>query len=80
MGWSADRALVFRDPALINSFASVSTNPNATGPARLEMGVHQYGLLAGVVASIEYLASLDESARVPDVKGWRTQWNRPAHT
>ncbi|EUA24428.1 aminotransferase class-V family protein [Mycobacterium xenopi 3993] len=24
-------ALVFRDPALINSFASVSTNPNATG-------------------------------------------------
>ncbi|WP_375485052.1 cysteine desulfurase-like protein [uncultured Mycobacterium sp.] len=56
-------ALVFRDPALINSFGSVSTNPHATGPARLEVGVHQFGLLAGVVASIEYLASLDESAR-----------------
>ena len=56
-------ALVFRDPSLIDSFGSVSTNPYATGPARLELGVHQYGLLAGVVASIEYLASLDESAR-----------------
>jgi cysteine desulfurase family protein (TIGR01976 family) len=56
-------ALVFRDPALINSFGSVSTDPQATGPARLEVGVHQFGLLAGVVASIEYLASLDESAR-----------------
>ena len=56
-------ALAFRDPALINSFDSVSTNPYATGPARLEVGVHQFGLLAGVVASIEYLASLDESAR-----------------
>ena len=31
-------------------------------PARLEIGAHQFGLLAGVVASIEYLASLDESA------------------
>ena len=53
-------AIVFRDPALINSFSSVSTNPQATGPARLEVGVHQFGLLAGVVASIEYLAALDE--------------------
>jgi selenocysteine lyase/cysteine desulfurase len=48
---------------LINTFGSVSTNPYATGPARLEIGVHQFGLLAGVVASIEYLAALDESAR-----------------
>jgi selenocysteine lyase/cysteine desulfurase len=54
---------VFRDPALINTFGSVSTDPNATGPARLEVGAHQFGLLAGVVASIEYLAALDESAR-----------------
>ena len=37
-------------------------NPYATGPERLEIGVHQYGLLAGLVASVEYLASLDESA------------------
>ncbi|MGH3563297.1 MAG: aminotransferase class V-fold PLP-dependent enzyme, partial [Mycobacterium sp.] len=56
-------ALAFRDPVLINSFGSVSTNPHATGAARLEVGVHQFGLLAGLAASIEYLAALDESAR-----------------
>lgn len=56
-------AMVFRDPSVMNSFGSVSTNPYATGPARLEIAVHQFGLLAGVVASIEYLAALDESAR-----------------
>ncbi|MCX6484587.1 MAG: cysteine desulfurase-like protein [Mycobacterium sp.] len=56
-------ALVFRNPELIETFGSVSTDPNATGPARLEVGAHQYGLLAGVVASVEYLATLDEQAR-----------------
>ncbi|MEE6178086.1 cysteine desulfurase-like protein [Mycobacterium sp. 050134] len=56
-------AIVFRDPSLLNSFSSISTDPHATGPARLELGAHQYGLLGGVVASIEYLAALDESAR-----------------
>ncbi|HEX3547195.1 MAG TPA: cysteine desulfurase-like protein [Mycobacterium sp.] len=56
-------ALVFRDPSVIDSFSSVSLNPYATGPERLEIGTHQFGLLAGMVASIEYLASLDESAR-----------------
>ncbi|MGV0655522.1 cysteine desulfurase-like protein [Mycolicibacterium thermoresistibile] len=55
-------ALVFRDPAMIDSFSSMSLNPFATGPARLELGLHQFGLLGGVVASIEYLAGLDESA------------------
>ncbi|MEO3759962.1 cysteine desulfurase-like protein [Mycobacterium sp. B14F4] len=56
-------ALVFRDPSIIDTFGSVSLNPYATGPARLEIGAHQFGLLAGAVASIEYLASLDESAQ-----------------
>jgi cysteine desulfurase family protein (TIGR01976 family) len=56
-------AMVFRDPALINSFSAVSSDPQSVGPARLEVGAHQFGLLAGVVASIEYLAALDESAR-----------------
>ncbi|MGZ4583630.1 MAG: cysteine desulfurase-like protein [Mycobacterium sp.] len=56
-------AVVFRDPALLTSFGSIATDPNATGAARLEIGAHQFGLLAGVVASIEYLAALDESAR-----------------
>jgi cysteine desulfurase family protein (TIGR01976 family) len=64
VGWGGPPigALVFREPAIIDTFTSMSLAPNATGPARLETGVHQYGLLAGVVASIEYLASLDESA------------------
>lgn len=55
-------ALVFRDPSIIESFAPVSLNPYASGPERLELGLHQFGLLGGVVASIEYLASLDEAA------------------
>lgn len=55
-------ALVFREPALIETFGAASMEPGTTGPARLEMGIHQYGLLGGVVASIEYLAGLDESA------------------
>jgi cysteine desulfurase family protein (TIGR01976 family) len=55
-------ALVFRDPSTIDSLASVSLNPQATGPARLEVGAHQYGLLGGVVASIEYLSNLDDTA------------------
>ena len=55
-------ALIFRDPTVIDTFGSVALNPYATGSARLEVGVHQFGLLAGVVASVEYLASLDESA------------------
>lgn len=56
-------ALVFRDPSLISAFGSVSLDPTATGAARLELGSHQFGMLAGVVASIEYLATLDDSAQ-----------------
>jgi cysteine sulfinate desulfinase/cysteine desulfurase-like protein len=41
--------LVFRDPSILDSLTSVSLNPYATGPARLEVGAHQFGLLAGVV-------------------------------
>jgi len=56
-------ALVFRDPDVIGSFGSIALNPYATGVDRLEIGAHQYPLLAGLVASIEYLARLDESAK-----------------
>ncbi|BBX20612.1 hypothetical protein MTER_00230 [Mycolicibacter terrae] len=70
-------ALVFRDPALIDTFGSVSLNPHAVGPARLEVGLHQFGLLAGVVASVEYLASLDESAGAAGPSGWRSPCSRP---
>lgn len=55
-------ALVFRDPALLDSISSISLNPLASGPARLELGGHQFAMLAGLVASVEYLAGLDESA------------------
>lgn len=55
-------ALIFRDPSIIDTFRSVSLDPQATGPERLELGSHQFGMLAGVVASIEYLANLDDSA------------------
>lgn len=55
-------ALVFRDPDAIEALGSVSLDPNARGAARLELGAHQYGMLGGLVASIEYLANLDESA------------------
>jgi cysteine desulfurase family protein (TIGR01976 family) len=56
-------ALVFRTPGLIDTFGSVSGDPHASGAARLELGLHQYGLLAGVVASVDYLAGLDEDAQ-----------------
>lgn len=55
-------ALVFRDASTISSFGSVSLDPLAIGAQRLEVGTHQFGMLAGVVASVEYLANLDESA------------------
>lgn len=58
-------ALVFRNPSVIETFSSVSMNPYAGGAARLEVGAHQFGMLAGLVASIEYLANLDESASGP---------------
>ena len=61
-------ALVFRNPGLIDTFGSVSTDLNATGAARLELGLHQYGLLGGLVSSVEYLAGLDE-----DVQGSRRE-------
>ncbi|MGB0970970.1 MAG: cysteine desulfurase-like protein [Mycobacterium sp.] len=56
-------ALVFRDASAIDTFGSVSLDPCATGSARLELGSHQFGMLAGVVASVEYLANLDDSAQ-----------------
>ena len=56
-------ALVFRNPGLIETLGAVSTDPHASGAARLELGLHQFGLLAGVVASVEYLAGLDEAAQ-----------------
>ncbi len=61
-GGPAVGALVFRDPAFLDRIPSMSLSPYAKGAERLEMGVHQYGLLAGLTASIDYLAALDERA------------------
>lgn len=55
-------ALVFREPEAIDALGSVSLDPHARGAARLELGTHQFGMLGGLVASVEYLANLDESA------------------
>ncbi|HEY3753839.1 MAG TPA: cysteine desulfurase-like protein [Pseudonocardiaceae bacterium] len=58
-------ALVFRDPALLDRLPSCSLEPGAKGPERLELGPHPYSLLAGLVASVDYLAELDDSASGP---------------
>lgn len=55
-------ALVFRDPFFLDRIPSMSLNPYAKGVERLEVGAHQYALLAGLTSSIEYMAGLDESA------------------
>ncbi|HVV19849.1 MAG TPA: cysteine desulfurase-like protein [Pseudonocardiaceae bacterium] len=58
-------ALVFRDPALLDRLPSCSLEPGAKGPERLELGPHPYSLLAGLVASVDYLAELDDAAVGP---------------
>lgn len=55
-------ALVFRQPSLIDRLPSCALEPHARGPDRLELGGHAYPLLAGLVASVDYLAGLDDSA------------------
>lgn len=73
-------ALVFADPGLIDTLGSISTNPYASGPARLELGVHQIGLLGGVVASVEYLAGLDEDAEGSRRERLaRSMWSMQSH-
>ncbi|EHY89831.1 cysteine desulfurase-like protein [Saccharomonospora azurea] len=61
-GGPAVGALVFRDPGLLEQIPSRALDPLATGAERLELGPHAYPLLAGVVASIDYLAGLDDAA------------------
>lgn len=60
--WGGPRmgAMAFREPHTIDRLRMMSMNPRATGPARLELEPHQGALLAGVVASVEHLAGLDE--------------------
>lgn len=58
-------ALVFRNPALLDRLPAVSLDASAKGPERLEIGDAPYALLAGLVASIDYLADLDDHADGP---------------
>lgn len=55
-------ALVFAEPELLDRLEPSSLDPGAAGPRRLEVGPHAYPLLAGVVASIDHLAGLDDEA------------------
>ena len=59
-GWGGPPvgALVFRDPSELDRLDSQSFDPQAAGPERLEVGAHQFAMLAGVVASVESLAKL----------------------
>ncbi|MBV9314754.1 MAG: aminotransferase class V-fold PLP-dependent enzyme [Pseudonocardia sp.] len=56
-------ALVFAEPDLLERLPSCSLRPSAAGPERLEVGPHCYPLLAGLVASVDYLSSLDDTAQ-----------------
>ncbi|HET9142679.1 cysteine desulfurase-like protein [Actinophytocola sp.] len=61
-GGPAVGALAFADPALLDRLPSGALDPGATGPGRLELGLHAYPLLAGLVGSVDYLADLDDAA------------------
>lgn len=61
-GGPAVGALVFKDPDLIDRLPSAALDPRARGPARLEVGAHPYSLLAGLVASVDLLAGMDDAA------------------
>lgn len=54
-------ALVFRAPALLDRLPSCALDPAARGPHRLELGPHAHPQLAGLVASVEHLAGLDDT-------------------
>ncbi|KQU27973.1 MULTISPECIES: cysteine desulfurase-like protein [unclassified Rhodococcus (in: high G+C Gram-positive bacteria)] len=62
--WGGPRvgALVFRDPELLDRLPSQALDTDAKGPARLEVAGLHYSLLAGMTASIDCLAALDENA------------------
>ena len=62
--WGAPEtgALVFRDPKLLDRLPSAALDTGARGPERLELGPHAYPQLAGLVASVDYLAMLDDAA------------------
>jgi cysteine desulfurase family protein (TIGR01976 family) len=61
-GGTAVGAMVFRSPELLDRLPAVSFDAAARGPERLEIGDAPYALLAGLVASVDHLADLDDRA------------------
>lgn len=55
-------ALVFRTPDLLDRLPPASLDGSARGPERLELGDAPYAMLAGLVASVDHLADLDDAA------------------
>lgn len=55
-------ALVFRDPAVLDRLPAAAADESARGPLRLELGPQAYPQLAGLAASVDYLAALDDAA------------------
>lgn len=55
-------ALAFRDPQLLERLPPAALDPAARGSERLELGPHAHALLAGLIASVDYLADLDDTA------------------
>ncbi|GAB09808.1 putative cysteine desulfurase family protein [Gordonia araii NBRC 100433] len=62
--WGGPRlaAMVFADPRRIDRLEPIALDRSASGPARLELVPPAGGLLAGLVASVEHLANLDDDA------------------
>lgn len=58
-------ALVFRVPALLERLPVLSLDTAARGPRRLELGPQCNPALAGLVASVQHLAELDDAATGP---------------
>ncbi|TCP57003.1 cysteine desulfurase family protein (TIGR01976 family) [Tamaricihabitans halophyticus] len=63
-GWGGPTlgALVFADPRAIDRLPGYALAAEASGPERLEVGPHAHPALAGLVASVDYLAELDDVA------------------
>jgi cysteine desulfurase family protein (TIGR01976 family) len=58
-------AMAFRQPTLLDRLPSCAIEPSARGPERLELGPHALPMLAGLVASVDHLAALDDAAVGP---------------
>ena len=61
-GGPAVGALAFRSPELLDRLPGVALDTAARGPERLELGDAPYALLAGLAASVDHLADLDDAA------------------